>query len=238
VANSMYVPMTAAVAAERQLDVLANDLANVDTPGYKKVRTAFKSHLVARYGDGPAVKALVALDETRVDASPGAVEATGNPLDVALDPDHYLLVETPAGPALSRNGRLSIRADGTLTDSAGNPLRGAPMGQPFVPIRVAPDAGDLHIGDDGRIFQDGTEVASLAIVTARSLRPLGDGTYTATDAASATGSVLRSGFLEGSNVNPVRGMVRLVEATRSFELQQRVLRQFREIDAATQRIDG
>ncbi len=237
-ANSLYVPMTAAVAAERQLDVVANDLANVDTPGYKKVRTAFATHLVRTYDGSEPVKGLVALAETRVDPSAGPVEATGNPLDVALEPDHYLVVQTASGPALSRNGHLSLSADGTLVDGAGRPLRAAPGTGPFVPIRVDPAGGDVRIGEDGRVLQDGTEVASLQVVTATDLTPRGDGTYTATDAERASGIVLRTGFLEGSNVNPVRGMVRLIEATRSFELQQRVLRQFRELDAATQRIDG
>lgn len=236
-ANSMYIPMTAAVAAERELDVVANDLANLDTPGYKKVRTAFAGHLVRTFDGTPPVKGLVSLAETRVDPTAGALEATGNPLDVALEADHYLVVETSDGPVLSRNGHLTLDADGTLVDGAGRPVRGSPMGTRFVPIRVDPAAADVRIGEDGRVFQGGTEVASLQVVTATELTPRGDGTYAAANTAPATGSVLRTGFLESSNVDPVRGMVRLIEVTRSFELQQRVLRQFRELDAATQRID-
>ena len=234
-ANSVYIPLSAAVAADRQITVVSNNLANVDTTGYKQLRTSFQEFLVEADGETPE-KGFTAMVETRNDLRAGAVRKTGNPLDVALGGDGFLMLRTPNGDVLTRAGNLHVGPDGTLVNAAGHPvLSGDPTTGPMNPIRVAPDGGRIDIGMDGRIEQSGTPLATLAVVTVsepQQLAHLEGSVYTAPREALATApspEVLQ-GHLESSNVNAVHGMIQLIEANRDFERATKLMNQFQQLD--------
>lgn len=228
-ANGIYIPMSGAMAAEKRLDVVAHNVANANTPGFRQQRVQFSSFLVETGDQRPAEKGFVAIGEGRIDDTAGTISQTGNPLDVALDGPGYFVVQGAEGPLLTRGGALRMQADGTLVDAAGLPL----LGTNRAPIRLRPDGGQPSVGSDGTISQAGTIVASMAIVTAdaTALQPVGDTHLRAAaqDMTPATTSVI-GGALESSNVNPVRGLVELVQLTQDFQTQNRVMNEYRKLD--------
>jgi flagellar basal body rod protein FlgG len=224
--------MSGAMAAERRLEVVANNVANANTPGFRQQRVSFESFLVATDDRRPAEKGFVGIGEGRVDLTPGAIGTTGNPMDIALDGPGFFLVQGQGGPLLTRNGALRMQPDGTLVDGGGLPM----LGTNRAPIRLRPDGGQPSVGSDGSISQAGTVVASLGLVTVdpTRLQPVGDMHMRAApeDLVPAKTPVV-AGALESSNVNPVRGLVELVQLTQDFQTQNRVMTEYRKLDQKT-----
>lgn len=232
-ANGIYIPMSGAMAAEKRLDVVANNVANANTPGFRQQRVSFSSFMVATDGKRPAEKGFVGVAEGRVDLTPGAIATTGNPLDVALDGPGFFLVQGEGGPLLTRNGALRMRTDGTLVDGGNLPV----LGTNRAPIRLRPDGGQPSVGADGSVSQAGTTIATMAVVTVDDptrLQPVGDMHLRAApeDMQPATTPVV-SGALESSNMNPVRGLVELVQLTQDFQTHHRLMNEYRKLDQKT-----
>src|SRR5690606_6690299 len=124
-ADALWVSLSGARARMRELDVVANNLANADSVGFKAERTAFAAALArARSGGGDAARVYATLAPGGADLAPGPVVGTGAPLDVALAGDGFFEVETPAGPRYTRAGAFTVDADGTLVTPAGWPVLG------------------------------------------------------------------------------------------------------------------
>ncbi len=231
-ANGVYIPMSGAMAAEKRLEVVANNVANANTPGFRQQRVAFQSFLVDTESSKPAEKGFVGVGEGRVDLTAGAIQTTGNPLDVALDGPGFFMVQGEGGTMLTRNGALRMQADGTLVDGGGLPV----LGTNRAPIRLRPDGGQPSVGADGSVSQNGTTIATLGVVTVdpARLQPVGDMHMRAApqDLVPAKTSVI-AGALESSNVNPVRGLVELVQLTQDFQTQNRVMTEYRKLDQKT-----
>lgn len=230
-ANGIYIGMSGAIAAQRRLDVVANNVANASTPGFRQHRAEFQSFLV---GTGetqrPIEKGFVAISGTRVDDSPGVISQTGNPLDVAIDGSGWFVVEAPAGQLLTRAGNFRMAADGTVVDQMGNAI----ASDTGAPIRLRPEGGPPSVGSDGTISQDGTTIARLSIVNVPTerLEAVGDTHMRAApaDMQRAPDATVQGGALEGSNVNPVRGLVELVQLTQEFQTNQKVMGEYRRLD--------
>lgn len=234
-ANSVYIPMSAAVAADNQISVVSNNLANVDTAGFKQLRTSFRSFLVDADG-APTEKGFTAMVETRNDLAAGSMRQTGNPLDVALGGDGFLMLRTPNGDVLTRAGNLHMSGDGTLLNASGHPVLAGDLRQgELTPVSVDPTGGPVTIGTDGRLSQGGTPLALLTVVTLddpKALRHLEGSNYTAPveNLAMATSPDVQQGYLEDSNVNAVHGMIELIEANRDFERAAKLMNQFQQLD--------
>ncbi len=234
-ANSVYIPMSAAVAADRQLSVVSNNLANVDTAGFKQLRTSFRSFLVDAEG-APNEKGFTAMVETRNDLGMGSLRQTGNPLDVALGSDGFLMLRTPNGDVLTRAGNMHMSSDGTIVNASGHPVLGGDLEQgELSPVRVDPRGGPVTIGTDGRLSQGGTPLAKLTVVTLddpTALQHLEGSNYTAPVERLSTAAApeLQQGYLEDSNVNAVHGMIQLIEANRDFERASKLMNQFQQLD--------
>lgn len=232
-ANGIYIAMTGAIAAQRRLDSVAHNVANTDTPGFRQQRAQFSAFMIPPSDGRPAEKGFVAMTDHRIDETAGAIAQTGNPLDVAIDGPGWFVVGGPGEELLTRSGNFRMRPDGTLVDTGGNPVLGG-SGGARSPIVLRPDGGQPSVGRDGTITQDGTEVARIAIVTAdpAALTPRGDTHYgapaQAIQDAPATGVI--GGALESSNMNPVRGLVELVQLTRDFQSAQKVMSEYRRLD--------
>ncbi len=233
-ANGIYIGMSGAIAAQRRLDVVANNVANANTTGFRQQRAQFESYLVPTGDQRPVEKGFVGLSNVYTDTQAGALQTTGNPLDMAVEGDGYFMVKGPSGNSLmTRAGNFHTDAEGTLTDAQGNAVLSGPLGAGG-PISLRPGGGQPSVGIDGTISQDGTVVATLALVDvdATKLQRMGDTHFSASpaDLRPAAGSSVHAGVLETSNVNPVRGLVELVQLTQEFQTGHKVMAEYRRLD--------
>lgn len=222
--NANYVALSRQITLQRELDISANNLANMNTTGFK-----FEQLLVnAQYGapafDDPIrTPANFAYDNgVGRNFSQGTLSQTGSPLDVALDGDGaFFEVQTANGTAYTRDGAFTLDAQGTLMDQNGNPVMGDGG-----PITLDPKKGQPVISEDGIISQDyqgqSERVGKLSIVRIANMSDLkksGDGNYTLAanaTAAPAADARVRQGFLEASNVNPMVEITNLVKINRAY----------------------
>jgi flagellar basal-body rod protein FlgF len=240
--DGIYSALSGAVAQQQTLDVIANNVANVGTTGYRGDRLTFQE-VLSRGGGGPLPDGLryVAIANLGTDASSGPLQQTHNPLDLAIQGDGLFSVRSPEGVRYTRAGSFMLDPEGAVRTHSGLPVLGADG----APVTLPPDASEVTIGRDGTLTVDGVEGGQLALTTfgagelekegltlfrpvdGAAGRPLGDG----------EGQVLQ-GYLEGSNVNAVEGMSELIEANRAFDAFHRVIQAFKQIDERTAREVG
>ena len=206
------VALSGQVARERQMDVLANNIANLSTVGFKGQSMLFAELLTNANG---ARTAYVQDAGTVRDWSQGPLTRTGNSLDVALQGTGFLEVETAAGTRYTRDGRLKLDAQGQLVTLDGEPV----LGEGDRPIVVPPGSAGITIGQDGTITTNTGTVGKLAVVSFDELQGLEaetDGLYTTDETpAQATDTRVMQGMIEESNVKPVIEMTRLMQASRA-----------------------
>ncbi|MFC3578700.1 flagellar hook-basal body protein [Sphingomonas hylomeconis] len=224
---SSYVLLSHEQALQRRLDVASNNMANLSTAGFKREDPVFRE-FVERTGDAaaPIQTTSLVLDQGAVhDTSPGAFLTTGNPLDVMIDGAGYLAVDTPDGNvAYTRAGYLKIGEDGSVVTAGGLKVRG----EGGRPITVPADQiGQLAISADGTISGPGGALGRVAVTMfddERGVDPRGDGLFNATGGRelAATQTRLRSGGVEGSNVQPIMETTNMVEILRAYQTSMRM----------------
>jgi flagellar basal-body rod protein FlgF/flagellar basal-body rod protein FlgG len=211
------------------LDTIANNLANVSTPGFRATHNAFSS-LLATANDSPLsalnqdANEYGVLSGTRLDTTQGALVPTGNDLDLAIEGTGYFQVKTAAVPVYTRGGNFRVSPQGQLITSAGDPVLGDGG-----PITIVGEP--VSISTDGTISTNGAISGRLKLVEfppATALESVGSTYYTAPagTAIAAVNSQVRQGSLESSNVNPVTSVVELITAQRQVETMRRVLSMF------------
>jgi flagellar basal-body rod protein FlgF len=224
---SSYVLLSHEQALRRRLDVVANNMANVNTTGFKREQPVFHELVETSDGTMPAARSVsFVLDYGAThDVREGAFQATGNPLDVAIQGPGYLSVALPDGStAYTRAGNLRVLPDGRLGTASGTPV----LGEDGAPIAVPADAGaQLRIAEDGTVFGTAGPFGRLGVsmfddegsVTVR-----GDGLVTGTGARllPAADTRLKSGGLEASNVEPIVETTHMIEILRSYQSSQRM----------------
>jgi flagellar basal-body rod protein FlgF len=224
--SGFYSAFTGLAARMQSLDLLANNLANVNTAGYKTQKEfyrAFSASLNRRTLTpvNQAINDFGIMGGARVDLSPGTLQNTGNDTDLAVDGSGFFVVNTSRGPRYTRNGNFRLNAARQLVDSQGNLLQGQ-EGAIQVP------SGKLTIGADGTISVDGAVLTKLKIVDfapGTQLIPEGNTDLIAPATAmpiAATGQV-RQGMLEASNSDPISSAVALIDLQRNAEMMQRAL---------------
>jgi flagellar basal-body rod protein FlgF len=236
--NALLVGLSRQMALGHELDVIANNVANIDTTGYKSDNAQFGEYLMPRASDqtfsGSDRRISFVQDRaTWIDMSPGAVQHTGNPLDVAIDGNAFLVVQTAQGQRYTRNGSLAINGSGQLVTSAGDQVVGDAG-----PITFQSTDHDVVISSNGIItVREGNSTADasrgkLQLVTfdqPQTLQKDGGSTFTAPDGIASTpaGPNIRvvQGAIEKSNVNGVTAMARLIEITRSYTDIANILQQ-------------
>jgi flagellar basal-body rod protein FlgF len=232
--SGYYAACTALVSRTQALDTIANNLANVSTAGFRAEQNIFSSVLAsARSAPGNALNQAIndygILSGTTLDLAQGALQKTGNDLDLAIQGSGYFVVQTANGSMYTRNGSFQVSTKGQLVTSTGDPVMGDKGVIPMVP-------GPVSISPDGTISSNGAVAGKLKLVEFPAGTPLtsaGKNYYSAPDktAVAATSSTVQQGALESSNVNPVASMVQLITAQRSAEMMQRALSMFNsEID--------
>ena len=222
----MYTAYSGMKAHSDALEITANNLANINTVGFKGDR-AFNTMLREAIGDsgrpdgiGVTVTKSVRTDSV-IDYSDGQMLSTGRNLDVAIRGDGFLTVETQYGERYTRNGNMHLDSNSTLRTADGNPV----LGVSGRPITLGP--GDVRISDSGAVHLDGVEVDRLRVVVFEEYSQLEKegGTLFVSNGEQApvlkTDMVVRSGFLEQANVNALRSMVDMISLLRQFESIQR-----------------
>jgi len=231
-ASGIYLAMAGSVAQQQAIDVTSNNIANASTVGFRADRFSFQQALAGARKDSTSVQSRPsATDETA-----GAIESTGNPLDVALRGGGYLVVQHGSGERLTRGGSLRVDAQAQLTTVDGS----AVLSDSSQPIRIPAGTRDVVIASDGRVSADGVELGRLKIVTATpgSVRHEGASMFVTAGKLSAAPATTEcvTGALEQSNFNVVRGMVDLVRISRTYEALHRMIESYKQIDDRSARI--
>ena len=224
--NASYIALSRQMALRRQLDVVANNLANMNTAGYRSQQMQFQTYLADRgsvTGAGDQPMSMVIDRAVMTDLRPGPIVETENALDVALLGDGYLRVGTPGGPRYTRNGHLSLDEDGRLVNAGGLPVLD-PAGNP---IEVPRDAERVSISEDGTVSAGDVQVGTIGLVEfaePHRLEPLGGGLFVTNETPTPTERTsLLQGAIESSNVQPIVEMTQMIQIARSYESTQRML---------------
>ena len=215
--NSLYVSLSAQVALERRLETIANNVANMNTGGYRADGVSFATEL-AKAGD--ANLSYVSPGVGYVSRQTGATVKTDNPFDVAVQGSGWLSISTPSGVAYTRDGRMRLSETGALQTLTGN----AVLDAGGAPIMLNSGGGAPTISGDGMITQDGKQVGAIGLFSiddqARFVRAENSGLIPdkpAEPILDFTKNGILQGFVEGSNVNPIEEMSKLITVTRGFD---------------------
>ena len=214
------VSLSSQMALERRLTTIADNLANINTVGFRGTEVKFDQVLSSTQNKLNAKVAFVSQGNDYLSADNGGLENTANPLDFAVKGDAWFAMNTPAGMVLTRDGRFSINDSGQLVSTRGYPVLDAGG----APIQLDPNGGDPVVGSDGVIFQQGKQVGAIGLygadVSKGYLRYDNSGII-ATDPPQAivdrSSTGVAQGYVEQSNVNGIREMTQLIEVNRAFE---------------------
>jgi flagellar basal-body rod protein FlgF len=213
--DASTVALSAQLAALHQTDVIANNLANLSTTGFKGQHLLFAQYL-SQSGDGAPLAYVQELGTAR-DTSQGPITQTGNPLDVAIQGDGFFTVQTPLGPRYTRNGHFQLDADRQIVTSQGYPVL-TDSGSPLV---VPEGAGQITIGADGSISTKQGSVGTIGVASfanPQAILPTAGGLYTTDQTPQPTPETrLVQGSFEGSNVEPIIEITRLLSAERNVD---------------------
>lgn len=237
--SGYYAACTALVARTQALDSIANNLANASTNGFRAERNVFTSILASAQSTSltplnQAINDFGVLGGTTLDLAQGAIQKTGNDLDLAIQGSGFFAVQTANGPMYTRDGSFRVSAKGELVTTSGDAILGDKGAISILP-------GQVSISSDGTISSNGAIAGKLKVVKfapGTALASAGNNYYSAPAKSESpdTDSSVQQGVLESSNVNPMSSMVELISAQRSAEMMQRALSMFNsEIDkTATQ----
>ena len=225
--SGYYAAMTGLVARTQALDTAAANLANAGTPGYRAEREYFRSVLLGPDALdsqlGRVVNNFGLLGGDRLSMAQGALQQTGNPLDLAIEGEGFFQVQTPNGIRYTRDGGFHRAQNGQLVTSAGEPVLSA-TGQP---ILVPP--GEVSVGSDGALSVAGGVVATVGVFTfpaSSQLTPEGANRYIAPNGATpvlSTNAEIHQGAIETANQDVVQGSLNLIVMQRQAEMMQKAL---------------
>jgi flagellar basal-body rod protein FlgF len=253
--DGIYSAASGAVAQQKALNAVANNVANVNTTGYRADKTVFAEVMKKVKSELPQEPALryATVSQFAVDTAPGALKLTGRSLDIGLHGDGYLTVKTPQGERYTRAGSFIMDNEGVLRTPGGyEVLKVGPKltkdpneVPPGVRVVVPRTTKEILIGQDGYISADGERIGKLKMVQFNTQEEaLREGLTLFTEAPGKKPKVagpdltVEQGYLETANVNAVSGMNELILVSRSFTAMEQVIETFRQIDDRTARDVG
>jgi flagellar basal-body rod protein FlgF len=215
--SGLYVSLSAQVALRKRMDTIANNVANMNTVGFRASEVKFEALLDKT---GSANVAFSSTGTDYISRRNGGMVKTDNPFDVAVQGEGWFAIRTAAGTAYTRDGRLNLSETGTLQDINGNPVLDAGA----TPIVIDPTAGSPMIASDGMITQGGNQVGAIGLFRidpqAKLTRSSAGGLIPdrpATPVLDFTTNGVAQGFVENSNVNPVMEMTKLIMVSHAFD---------------------
>jgi flagellar basal-body rod protein FlgF len=219
--NALYVGLSRQILLRREMDIVANNIANLDTNGFKVESLMHKTQPQepAFTLGGPRPVKFVAADGVARDFCQGSLTKTDAPLDMAIEGKGFFQVQSPNGPRFTRDGRFTLDPNGRLVTQAGLAVLDDGGGE----IVVDPEKGELQIGPDGSMSQGDERVGKVgmfAFANPGALEKSGDNLYRNVSnliPQPAADARLRQGMLEASNVKPVLEITRMVEVSRAYE---------------------
>lgn len=223
--QSLFQLAAAAGYGEARLAVLANNLANVNTPGFKADQVHF-SEVLNDLTEGPDVRM-----GQFIELHPGPIEQTGNPLDVAIQGDGFFMVDTPAGQRFTRDGSFRIGEAGLLITSEGHPVSGANG-----PIAIDPAAGQVTITENGTVIAGDIPAGTIELfefADPSSLRKLGGNLFSGLGQTPVENPRVMQGAIERSNVESVVEMTRMIEISRGYETYQKLIQAMDQVASQT-----
>lgn len=216
--KGIFVALSGAVLQERRMEVLSDNLANVNTAGFKSQRPLFELASPDRFG----IRTFGKLDEVANDLSQGMVQKTERKLDAAIRGEGFFAIETPYGRRYTRDGSFTVSTDGRLVTKEGNAVVGD-KGE----IRIS--SPEVSIDAVGNITSGGAPAGRLAVVTFKDLSLLKrEGSFYAAlpgaqEAPASPSTQVEQGYIESSNVNAVKAMTTMIEALRSYETHSKMI---------------
>lgn len=220
--NALLIGLSRQVALARELDVVANNVANIETNGFKRRSSNFTEFLmpVARaenFKNGDKKLSYVVDQGTSLHFTQGALNNTDNPLDVSIKGDAVFTVRTPAGERYTRDGAFTISNKGELVNASGYPVITS-QGT----LSLTPGETNIQIAADGQISTSAGErgkLKLLSVTNPQSLENVGNNLYTSKLTLKPAGKEIQvqSGSVEKSNISPVLEMSRLIEINRSYQ---------------------
>jgi flagellar basal-body rod protein FlgF len=233
--KGIYIAASGAVLMQAQLETISQNVANANTSGYKKDTLSFKDYLFqTEAAAGPDGRSMSDFSGSRTDMSNGTIIRTGNSLDIAVEGDGFISLE---GNRYTRRGDLKKNGEGLLTTQDGIKVLGSGG-----PISLPADALEISIDLEGKVsvLQAGsdlpTEIDSIKITEFgpdAAPTKMGDGMFTASGEGKPSTATIKQGYLETSNVDAVKEMVRMIETMREFESYQKLIQTF---DNATAKV--
>lgn len=226
--RSLYISASGMLAQRSTMDVITNNLANLDTIGYKRDSMAtrsFKDVLISRINDpsgtdgqiGP-MNLGVHADTINTDFTEGPLENTGRPADMALEGDGFFTVETPQGMRYTRSGNFQVDQNGYLCTSEGYYVRGTNG-------RIHVGSQNFSVGLDGTITSPGGtyKLQIVQFANNAALRKVGNNLFSGPAAATLSNTPVLQGYLEHSNVDLSTEMVNMINVSRNYEANQRMV---------------
>ncbi|MCB8823476.1 flagellar basal-body rod protein FlgF [Microvirga rosea] len=214
---SLYVALSAQVALERRLNTVANNIANINTGGYRAEEVKFDT-VLSQVGTGNV--AFASPGETYTSRRAGPVTRTDNPLDVAIQGDAWMAMNTPSGLVYTKDGRMKMTETGALQTMDGH----AVVDPGGAPILLNPEEGEPTIGRDGMITQRNNQVGAIGLFridNASQLSRFGSSgvksSMPATVVQDFTATGFQQGYAEGANVNPIMEMTKMIMISRTFD---------------------
>lgn len=235
--RGIYTVLSGGIAQERRLEIITNNIANINTSGYKREEPIFKTYLpkmIGINGDISSIspisnrdKAFVEVIRTITQFSPGNIRHTGSPLDMAIEGDGFFVVETRDGNRYTRDGSFTIDSERRLTTQDGFLVLGE--GGPIII-----EKGKLTIDSSGRILIDGNEIDNLMIVDFSKpyrLQKAGNTLFKGEGGTPSENFKVLQGMIEFSNVEPILELSSMIEVMRSYEAYQKVIQSIDETTA-------
>lgn len=218
--SGLYVAISSQMALEKRLTTIADNIANMNTVGFRSTEVKFDEVMSRTRTDLNAKVSFVSQGNDYLKTETGQFTQTGNPLDFAVRGDAWFAIQTPAGQVLTRDGRFSISANGDLLSTRGYPVLDAGGS----PVQIDPSAGAPTVGADGRISQNGRIVGSIGLFEADIrqgyLRYDNSGVIPSAEPQPVVDNIeagIVQGYVEQSNVNAIAEMTQLIQVNRAFD---------------------
>lgn len=217
-----YTTLTRQSGLMRQMQVVANNIANLSTTGFRREGVIFEEY-VAQIANGPSLS-MANGDGRVIDLSQAGLDATGATFDFAIQGEGFFKVDTPSGERLTRAGSFTPSPDGELITADGHRLLDAGG----APIFVPPGARNVALAEDGSLSADGAPLARIGLWRPSdplTLQHQAGTLFSANASEPVTGAILLQGYLEGSNVQPIQEVAKMITVQRAYELGQSFLDQ-------------